>query len=162
VRVYRGATEVGLKVNGRERTAVVRPGDTLLRTLRDALGLTGAKAGCENGDCGACTVLVDGRPVKSCLVLTLSVAGRDVTTIEGLSDTPLQRAFVRENGFQCGFCTPGVMMNAWALLAADPGPSAETLREWLESNLCRCTGYEGIVRAIRGAAGERTPRPQAP
>jgi carbon-monoxide dehydrogenase small subunit len=105
---------------------------------------------------------VDGRPVKSCLVLTLSVAGRDVTTIEGLSDTPLQRAFVRENGLQCGFCTPGVLMNACALLAADPSPSEETLREWLESNLCRCTGYEGIVRAIRGAAGERTPRPQAP
>ena len=106
----------------------MRPGDTLLRTLRDALGLTGAKAGCENGDCGACTVLLDGKPVKSCLVLTLSAAGHRITTIEGLRDTPLQRAFVRENGFQCGFCTPGVLMNAYALLAADPSPSGETLR----------------------------------
>jgi carbon-monoxide dehydrogenase small subunit len=149
VRVFRGVTELTLRVNGEERRAVVRPGDILLGTLRESLGLTGVKAGCENGDCGACPVLLDGRPVKSCLVLTLSAASREITTIEGLRDTPLQRAFVRENGFQCGFCTPGVLMNAHALLAANPSPPAETVRTWLESNLCRCTGYEGIERAVR-------------
>ncbi len=156
MKVYRGITRVTLRVNGEERGANVRPGDTLLRTLREGLGLTGTKAGCENGDCGACTVLLDGRPVKSCLVLTLSAIGREVTTIEGLRGTALQRAFVEENGFQCGFCTPGILMNAHALLAADPRPSPEAARLWLESNLCRCTGYEGIERAVRRASGGST------
>ncbi len=153
MKVYRGAARVTLRVNGELRRADVRPGETLLRTLRDGLGLTGSKAGCENGDCGACTVLLDGKPVKSCLVLTLSVLDREVTTIEGLRDTELQRAFVEENGFQCGFCTPGIVMNAWALLASDPAPSPEKARLWLESNLCRCTGYEGIERAVARLIG---------
>jgi carbon-monoxide dehydrogenase small subunit len=154
MKVYRGATRITLRVNGEERAAVIRPGDTLLRTLRETLGLTGTKMGCENGDCGACTVLLDGRrPVKSCLVLTLSVLERDITTIEGLRESELQRAFIEENGFQCGFCTPGVLMNAHALLSASPAPSDAELRTWLSSNLCRCTGYEGIERAVRRAAG---------
>jgi len=157
VKVHRGTTAVALRVNGEERAAVVRPGDTLLRTLRDTLGLTGTKAGCENGDCGACTVLLDGRPVKSCLVLTLAVRGHEVTTIEGLRGTALQQAFIDENGFQCGFCTPGVLMNAHALLVVQPAPSDDTMRVWLESNLCRCTGYEGIERAVRRLARRREP-----
>lgn len=104
---YDGIQEIGIIVNGERRTVAVRPRDTLLRTLREGLGLVGAKAGCENGDCGACTVLVDGIPRKSCVTMTLDVADREITTIEGLEDTPLQRTFIVENGFQCGFCTPG-------------------------------------------------------
>ena len=149
--VYRGAVIIELPVNGERRRLTIRPGDTLLRTLRETLGLTGTKLGCENGDCGACTVLLDGQPVKSCLVLTLSVDGRAVTTIEGLRDTPVQQAFIAENGLQCGYCTPGMVLNAFALLASHPGPDDATVRLWMESNLCRCTGYEGVERAIRRA-----------
>jgi carbon-monoxide dehydrogenase small subunit len=145
--------EAVLCVNGEERRLPLRPGETLLRALREGLGLTGAKLGCENGDCGACTVLLDGRPVKSCMVLAVEAIGARITTIEGIADAPIVRAFLEENGFQCGFCTPGMILNAHALLAAHPRPSPEQTREWMESNLCRCTGYEGIERAIRRAAG---------
>ncbi len=155
--VHRGTERLTLRVNGEERILFVSAGETLVRTLRETLGLTGAKAGCENGDCGACTVLVDGQPVKGCLVLTVSLQGRSVTTIEGLRNTPLQQAFVEENGFQCGFCTPGVLMSAHALLTADPNPTPDKVRLWLEGNLCRCTGYEGIERAVRKAAGAYPP-----
>lgn len=146
--------EISLTVNGEQRIVWLRPGDTLLRTLREGLGLTGTKNGCENGDCGACTVLIDGEPRKSCMELTHLVGDRSVTTIEGLSDSPVQRGFVEEYGFQCGFCTSGQIMAATALLAAHPDPDGETTREWMEGNLCRCTGYEGIERAIRCAIRE--------
>jgi carbon-monoxide dehydrogenase small subunit len=137
-----------LSVNGEERSAPALPRDSLLRHLRDKLGLTGAKLGCENGDCGACTVLLDGRPVKSCMVLAVEAEGHEVTTIEGLRDEVLREAFLAENGFQCGFCTSGTMLAAHALLMAHPEPTEEEKREWMEGNLCRCTGYEGISRAI--------------
>ena len=148
----RGEGRISLNVNGESRSTVVRAGDTLLWVLRELLGLQGAKLGCENGDCGACTVLLDGKPVKSCLVLAVEVDGRSVTTIEGLRDTPIQKAFVEHHGFQCGFCTAGFILNAHALLQAHPHPDGETIRSWLESNLCRCTGYEGIERAVKAAA----------
>lgn len=144
--------EITLSVNGEERLVRVRAADTLLRVLREGLGLTGAKCGCENGDCGACTVLLDGKPVKSCMILAVECAGHELTTIEGLRDHPVQKAFGAENGFQCGFCTPGMILCAVALLRAHPAPDIETVRAWMEGNLCRCTGYEGVRRAIELAA----------
>ena len=146
-----GATEVVLRVNGEERRAVVRPGDTLMRVLREKLGLTGTKCGCENGDCGACTVLLDGKPVKSCMVLAVECDGVAITTIEGLRGHLVQQAFIEKNGFQCGFCTPGQILNAVALVAAHPEPDDDVDREWMQSNLCRCTGYEGIRQALARA-----------
>jgi carbon-monoxide dehydrogenase small subunit len=152
-----GTVELILHVNGEERRAVVRPGDTLLRVLREKLGLTGAKCGCENGDCGACTVLLDGRPVKSCMVLAVECDDVAVTTIEGLRDHPVQQAFAEENGFQCGFCTPGQILNAAALIESHPEPDEAADREWMQSNLCRCTGYEGIRNALANARRKKTP-----
>jgi carbon-monoxide dehydrogenase small subunit len=146
-----GTTELHLCINGEERRACVRPGDTLMRVLREKLGLVGTKCGCENGDCGACTVLLDGKPVKSCMILAVECEGLAITTIEGLRDHPMQKAFADENGFQCGFCTPGQILNAVALLAAHPEPNEEADREWMQSNLCRCTGYEGIRNALANA-----------
>ena len=146
-----GTIELVLHVNGEERRAAVRPGDTLLRVLREKLGLTGAKCGCENGDCGACTVLLDGKPVKSCMILAVECDEAAITTIEGLRDHPVQQAFVEENGFQCGFCTPGMILNAAALVEAQPEPDEAADREWMQSNLCRCTGYEGIRNALAAA-----------
>ncbi len=151
---YEGLSEVSLKINGRERMTAVRPGDTLLRTLRETLGMVGSKMGCENGDCGACTVLIDGKPVKSCITLTLDAVDRSVTTIEGLDDEPIQQTFLDHYGFQCGFCTPGMVLNAHALLTDQPDADGETVRCWMESNLCRCTGYEPIETAV-DAARER-------
>lgn len=139
---------IELMVNGEKRSAVARPADTLLEVLRDQLGLTGAKPGCKNGDCGACTVLVDGWPVKSCLMLAVEAAGHAVTTIEGLEDTPVQRAFVEEFAFQCGYCTSGFIMNCHALASIHPEADEAVITEWLQSNLCRCTGYEEISKAI--------------
>ena len=146
-----GTVELVLNVNGEERRTAVRPGDTLLRVLREKLGLTGAKCGCENGDCGACTVLLDGQPVKSCMILAVECDGAALTTIEGLRDHPVQQAFMEENGFQCGFCTPGMILNAAALVEAHPEPDEAADREWMQSNLCRCTGYEGIRQALARA-----------
>jgi carbon-monoxide dehydrogenase small subunit len=148
----RGEGRITLTVNGEEHSLVARAGETLLWVLRERLGLQGAKRGCENGDCGACTVLLDDKPVKSCLVLAVEADGCSITTIEGLKDTPIQRAFIEHGGFQCGFCTAGFLLNAYALLLAHPQPDAETIRTWLESNLCRCTGYEGIERAVKATA----------
>lgn len=148
---YKGLSEVELMVNGERRKIAVRPGDTLLRTLRENIGLTGSKMGCENGDCGACTVIVDGKAVKSCYTLVLDVLGKEITTIEGLKGSSLQDAFVQENGFQCGFCTPGMIAKAQTLLASHPSPDDDTIRAWMEGNLCRCTGYEGIEKAIKRA-----------
>ena len=152
---YRNEQRIELSVNGERRSVVVRPGDTLLYVLRRGLGLTGTKLGCENGDCGACTVQRDGVPVKSCYTLALDVTGCEITTIEGLHETPIQKAFVDEYGFQCGYCTPGFIMNAHALIRSvhdgQTPNSDEHLREWLESNICRCTGYETIEKAVKAA-----------
>ncbi len=147
----REAAHLDLTVNNEQRRVLIRPADTLLRVLREKLGLTGPKAGCENGDCGACTVLLDGVPVKSCLVLAVEARGRAVVTVEGLKDTAIQQAFIQEGGFQCGYCTSGFLINAHALLERHPHPEMDIDREWLESNLCRCTGYEGISRSIARA-----------
>ena len=139
---------IELLVNGEKRSALVRPADLLLDVLRDQLGLTGAKSGCKNGDCGACTVLVDGWPIKSCLMLAVEAIGHEITTIEGLHNTPLQQAFVDEFAFQCGYCTSGFIMNCHALAKIHPAADESTIREWLQSNLCRCTGYDEISAAI--------------
>lgn len=146
---YEEQTQITLSINGEQHRIYVSPGETLLSTLRTRLGMTGAKLGCENGDCGACTVLADGKPIKSCYTLTVDVDDALLTTIEGLHDTPVQQGFAQEYGFQCGYCTPGFIMNAHALLIEHPDPDVDKTREWLESNLCRCTGYETIEQAVR-------------
>lgn len=148
MKAYRDISYITLKVNGEERRIAVRPADTLLRVLREKIGLTGAKPGCENGDCGACTVLIDGLPAKSCLLLAVETVGSEITTIEGIKDTAIQQAFQEEGGFQCGYCTSGFLINAYALLERYPEPEGDIDREWLQSNLCRCTGYEGISRSV--------------
>lgn len=140
---------IELKINGEIRQALVRPADTLLFALRERLGLTGAKPGCENGDCGACTVLVDGWPAKSCLMLATEAVGHEITTIEGLNNTPIQTAFVEKFAFQCGYCTPGFIMNCQGLINIHPDASDEVMHEWLQSNICRCTSYQEITEAIK-------------
>lgn len=145
---YSGYTSVYFNINGEKRKAVIRPSDTLLRVLRENLGLTGAKPGCENGDCGACTVLLDGNPVKSCLILAIEVVDNEITTIEGLKDTEIQQAFLEDGGFQCGYCTSGFLINAYALLERYPDADHIIKEDWLKSNLCRCTGYEGIKNSV--------------
>jgi carbon-monoxide dehydrogenase small subunit len=152
MRRYRGDARLSFRVNGEERSAVVQPAETLLELLRERLGLLGTKRGCENGDCGVCTVLLDARPVKSCLVLAVEADGREIVTIEGLQLEGLPEAFLEEGGFQCGFCTAGFLVNASALLRAHPEPGDGQIRDWLAANLCRCTGYEGIERAVKSAA----------
>ncbi|HEY3350423.1 MAG TPA: (2Fe-2S)-binding protein [Thermoanaerobaculia bacterium] len=149
-------------LNGRPAAVDAPPSSRLLDVLRGALGLTGTKEGCGEGECGSCTVLLDGAPVNACLVLFGQVEGRAVTTVEGLGDpehlSPLQEAFVKEGGAQCGICTPGFLVSAEALLAAIPQPGETDIREALAGNLCRCTGYQRIVEAVRAAAKERTSR----
>jgi carbon-monoxide dehydrogenase small subunit len=150
-------TEVGFTLNGAPVRAHVEPHRRLLDLLRDGLGLTGTKEGCGEGECGACTVLVDGRVVNSCLYPALEVEGRHVRTIEGLlgSDgvlSPVQQAFVEEHGIQCGFCTPGMILSTVALLDETPDPTDEEIRDALLGNLCRCTGYVQIVASVRRAA----------
>jgi len=144
-------------VNGDNVEVLVQPYVTLLDALREDLGLTGPKEGCGTGDCGACTVHLDGAPIASCLMLAMQVRGRDVRTIEGLADSgtlhPLQEAFVRLGVPQCGFCIPGVLMAATALLAENPHPTEEQIRYGIAGNLCRCTGYTKMVAAISEAAG---------
>ncbi|GHJ38007.1 (2Fe-2S)-binding protein [Streptomyces sp. TS71-3] len=145
-----------VRVNGQVRHLDLDSRVTLLDMLRDHLGLTGTKKGCDQGACGACTVRLDGRPVVSCLVLAAQCDGREVSTVEGLASGgrlhPLQDAFVRHDGFQCGFCTPGQLMSATALLEERPAPSADEIREAMSGNLCRCGAYPGIVAAIRDVA----------
>jgi carbon-monoxide dehydrogenase small subunit len=145
-----------LRVNGEEQSIVFAPYKTLLEVLREDLGLTGTKHGCELGECGACAVLVDGEPQLSCLTLALECDGRSVQTIEGLARGaelhPLQAAFADFGGSQCGYCTPGVIMTAKALLERNPSPSRQEIKEATAGNLCRCTGYQQIVDAIEDAA----------
>jgi aerobic carbon-monoxide dehydrogenase small subunit len=148
---------LSLTVNDEPSEAIVRPYDTLLDALRESLGLTGPKEGCGTGDCGACTVHLDGEPVASCLMLAMQARGRAVRTIEGLGKQgvlhPLQDAFVRHGVPQCGFCIPGVLMAAAAVLAEHPKPTAEEIRYGIAGNLCRCTGYTKMIAAITEAAG---------
>lgn len=155
MRSYTGKTFVELNINGRASPVCVKPSDTLLHTLRTQLGLTGAKPGCENGDCGACTVLVDGMPVKSCLMLAVEAVGHAITTVEGLSDAPIQKAFVEQWGFQCGYCTSGFLMVCHALAQHHPHADDELVETWLQSNLCRCTGYAEIREAVKSILGGR-------
>ena len=147
---------VHLRVNGRPVECDVEPSLRLLDLLREQLHLTGTKEGCGEGECGACTVLLDGRPVNSCLLLAPQADGKDVLTVEGLSAGgrlhPVQQAFVEQGAVQCGFCTPGFILSAVALLEANPSPSDEEILTALEGNLCRCTGYVKIVEAVRHAA----------
>jgi aerobic-type carbon monoxide dehydrogenase small subunit (CoxS/CutS family) len=148
-----------LNVNGRERDVHVAPQESLLTVLRERLHLTGAKPGCERGECGACTVLLDDENVYSCLTLAVACAGCRVTTIEGLASGgalhPLQRAFVEHDAVQCGFCTPGQILAAWALLQREAQPTRESIVHALSGNLCRCGTYPKIMRAIQAAAAER-------
>ncbi len=152
-----------LIVDGLPLSASVDPGRTLLRVLRDDFGRTGTKEGCDDSECGACMVLIDGQPVNSCSYLALQAAGRAITTVEGLAGDetlhPLQRAFLEGGGIQCGFCTPGMLISAAALLARDPDPSVDAIRDGLAGNLCRCTGYQPIVQAVQRAAAEMRGEP---
>lgn len=141
-------TSVSLIVNNDENNLTIRPADTLLYVIRVRLGLTGAKPGCLNGDCGACTILADGVPMKSCLMLAVEAEGKEITTIEGLEDTPIQRAFIEKFGFQCGYCTSGFLMNCHGLVNKKPGADEAEIKDWLESNICRCTGYKEIREAV--------------
>ena len=147
---------VTLVVNGEQRSLEVEGRTLLVHALRDGLGLTGAHIGCDTSQCGACTVLLEGRAVKSCTVLAYQADGREITTIEGLARDgemhPLQRAFVEHHGLQCGFCTPGVILTAADLLSRDSSPSENDIRHALRGNLCRCTGYQGIVESIQAVA----------
>ncbi len=152
---------ITLSVNQVERTADVEPRTLLVQYLREGLGLTGAHVGCETSQCGACTVLLDGQAVKSCTLLAVQADGASITTIEGLAPAgmlhPVQRAFWDEHGVQCGFCTPGMILSTVALLADDPDPDDETIRHGLEGNICRCTGYHNIVKAVLAASGQDMP-----
>jgi carbon-monoxide dehydrogenase small subunit len=147
-----------LEVNGITYTEEIEPHRSLLSVLRGELGLTGTKEGCDDSECGACMVLLDGRPVNSCSFLALQAAGRTVQTVEGISKEgvlhPLQAAFLEQGGVQCGFCTPGMLMSAKALLDQSPHPTEAEVKRHLGGNLCRCTGYAGIVRAVMRAAGD--------
>ena len=148
--------ELALTVNGEKTRVPVSPSETLLDVLRDGLELTGTKHGCGEGECGACSVILDGKLVNSCLVLALECEGSEVLTIEGLAESgklhPIQKAFVDHGAIQCGFCTPGMIMATHALLKANPSPTEADVRRALEGNLCRCTGYQKIIRAVLSLA----------
>ncbi len=147
---------IHLNVNDENYEVIVRPRESLLDVLRNKLGLTGTKKGCNEGDCGACTVIMNGRAVNACLVLAVEAEGQKIMTIEGLAQGPqlhpLQEAFMRYGGFQCGYCTPGMLMSAKALLDENPDPTEEEIRKGISGNLCRCTGYTKIIESIREAA----------
>jgi carbon-monoxide dehydrogenase small subunit len=150
-----------LTVNGTSYPVELDPHISLLNAVRDEIGLTGSKEGCDDSECGACMMLLDGRPVNACSYLALQAEGREVMTVEGLAGDeevgPLQRAFLQQGGVQCGFCTPGMLVSATALLRDNPDPTEEEIRIGLSGNLCRCTGYQGIVRAVRQAATGTVP-----
>jgi carbon-monoxide dehydrogenase small subunit len=155
-------TDITLNINGKDYALRVEPRRTLADTLRDECGLTGTNSGCEHGVCGTCTVIIDGDPVRSCLMFAVQAQGKSIRTIEGLADGdklhPLQRAFIEHHGLQCGFCTPGFLMLAASVLEREPNISDKELVDVLSSNLCRCTGYQNIIKAVRAAAAEMRPR----
>jgi carbon-monoxide dehydrogenase small subunit len=156
-----------LTVNGIAYPVELEPGTNLLAAVRDVVGLTGSKEGCDDSECGACMMLLDGEPVNACSYLALQAEGREVTTVEGLAGDeevgPLQRAFLQQAGVQCGFCTPGMLVSATALLRHNPDPTEEEIRIGLSGNLCRCTGYRWIVRAVRQVvSGDVPPLKSAP
>lgn len=142
-----------LTVNGEKKSAVARQADTLLTVLREQLGLTGAKPGCENGDCGTCTVIVNGWPMKSCIMLAIEALECEITTIEGLKNAPIQQAFLDHWAFQCGYCTSGFIMNCHALVQIHPDADDLVIQNWLQSNICRCTGYQEIKEAVKSVLG---------
>lgn len=150
--------KIEITVNGRERSFDVPPNTLLLNLLRERLDLTGSKYGCGIGECGACTVFLDGEPILGCMTLAVDCDGRTVETIEGLSDGdglhPIQEAYLEEGAVQCGYCTPGFIMTTKALLHENPDPSEAEIREYLKGNVCRCTGYVNIVKAVQSAAGK--------
>ncbi|MBS4224301.1 (2Fe-2S)-binding protein [Lederbergia citrea] len=141
--------DMSLSINGESHNLTVRNAATLLSVLRSRLGLTGSKPGCLNGDCGACTVLIDGLPMKSCLMLAVEAGDKEITTIEGLKNTPIQSAFIENFAFQCGYCTSGFLMNCHALVNTHPQADYEIIKDWLQSNICRCTGYKEIEDAVK-------------
>jgi aerobic carbon-monoxide dehydrogenase small subunit len=149
---------IRVKVNGRDREAEVEPRLLLVHFIREVLTLTGTHVGCDTTNCGACTVLLDGRPVKSCTVFAVQADGREIRTIEGVANNgklhPLQEGFKEEHGLQCGFCTPGMIMSACALLEKNPHPTEQEIRWGISGNLCRCTGYQNIVKAVQYAANQ--------
>jgi carbon-monoxide dehydrogenase small subunit len=149
-----------IRVNGEDFEVFIEPWKSLADLLRDELNLTGVKIGCNEGQCGSCTVLIDGKPVKSCLVLAPKVNGKEILTIEGLTKDgglhPLQEAFIKHFAVQCGFCTPGFILAAKGLLDENPDPTEEEVRKWLAGNLCRCTGYVKIIEAILAVAESRS------
>jgi aerobic-type carbon monoxide dehydrogenase small subunit (CoxS/CutS family) len=151
-----GATVVALHINGEPHEGIAEPRMLLSDFLRHQVGMTGTHVGCEQGVCGACTVLVDGQPVRSCLTFAVQMDGAQLQTVEGMADNgkldPIQEAYRSEHGLQCGFCTPGFLMSTKALLDENPDPSVEEIREYLSGNVCRCTGYQGIVAAVQKAA----------
>ncbi|HZQ97234.1 MAG TPA: (2Fe-2S)-binding protein [Chloroflexota bacterium] len=148
---------VSTTINGEPTDFLCEPRQSLLECLRDVIGLTGTKEGCNDGNCGACSVILNGRLVNSCLVLGVEAQGAEITTVEGLAEPgqlhPLQQAFLENAALQCGICTPGFLVSAKALLDQEPNPSEERIRFWLSGNLCRCTGYDKIIRAVQDAAG---------
>jgi len=149
---------VQVKVNGREREANVEPRTLLVHFIRDHLGLTGTHVGCDTSNCGACTVILDGKNIKSCTMFAVQADGGELLTVEGLIQGgqwhPLQDGFKQEHGLQCGFCTPGMLMSSYALLQKNPQPTEEEIRWGISGNLCRCTGYQNIVKAVQFAAGK--------
>lgn len=149
---------ITLTVNGDTYTAVVKANTLLVNVLRDELNLTGTKKGCELGDCGSCTILLEGKPVDSCIILAIEADGREITTVEGVAQhgalDKLQESFLNQTAVQCGYCTPGMILSAKALLTHNPNPNEHEIREAIAGNLCRCTGYVNIVKAIKEAAGQ--------
>lgn len=151
MKVYKDNVLIKLNINDEDYNVCVRPSDTLLNVLRYKLGLTGAKPGCENGDCGACTILFDDVPMKSCLMLAVEGVGHDITTVEGIRNSKIQREFIDKWGFQCGYCTSGFIVNCHALINTHPDADDEIIEEWLQSNICRCTSYDEIRKAVKEA-----------
>lgn len=149
-------SEIMLMINGENHTVYVRNADTLLAVLRGQLGLTGAKPGCLNGDCGACTIDVDGDSMKSCLMFAVEAVYKNITTIEGLKNTPIQTQFIEKFAFQCGYCTPGFIMNCHSLIQKYPDADGTIIKDHLESNICRCTGYLEIEEAIKAVLANTT------
>ncbi|MFC2096084.1 (2Fe-2S)-binding protein [Bacteroidota bacterium] len=144
--------KISIKLNGETRYVYVEPNDILLSVIRDKLGIKSPKSGCERGDCGACEVFLNGKSVKSCLILAIEVDGQEITTIEGLAEnglTPLQESFIKNNSFQCGFCASGVTIAATELLNHNPKPTKEEIQEAIAGNLCRCTGYDSIIKGVQ-------------